>query len=222
MPYRKIPIVAGEIYHVFNRSVAKQPIFLNKRDFNRAIECIKFYQHGDLPFRFSHYNRLPKEQKDKITEMIKNNPKIIEILTYCLMPNHIHFLLKGLTENGVIKFMSNFQNSYAKYFNTKTERTGTLFQPMFQAVRIESDEQLIHVNRYIHLNPVTAYLIKNIGELDQYPWSSYPDYFDNSETFINKELILNYFKNISAYRQFVSDQVDYQRKLDNIKHLALE
>jgi len=222
MPYRKIPIIQGEIYHVFNRSVAKQPIFLSKRDFNRAIECIKFYQHADLPFRFSHFNRLPKEQKDQTSELIKNSPEIIEILTYCLMPNHVHFLLKGLTESGIIKFMSNFQNSYAKYFNTKNERTGTLFQPMFKAVRIESDEQLIHVNRYIHLNPITAYLIKTTDELEQYPWSSYPNYLGESITFINKELILNYFKNITAYKQFISDQVDYQRKLDSIKHLALE
>ena len=222
MPYRKIPIVSGEIYHVFNRSVAKQPIFLSKRDFSRAIECIKFYQRSDPPFRFSHYDRLPKEQKDQITKIINKTPPIIEILTYCLMPNHIHFLLKNLTENGIIKFMSNFQNSYAKYFNTKNERTGTLFQPMFQAVRIESDEQLLHVNRYIHLNPVTAYLVKSVSELEQYLWSSYPDYLSDSEGFTNKEFILKYFKDISVYKQFVSDQVDYQRKLDAIKHLALE
>lgn len=222
MPYRKIPIVAGEIYHIFNRSVAKQPIFLTSKDFQRAVDCIKFYLHGNLPIRFSHYRRLPKEQKDQMTKTIENSPKAVEILTFCLMSNHVHFLLRSLTEKGIIQFMSNFQNSYAKYFNIKTERTGTLFQPMFQAIRIESDEQLIHVNRYIHLNPITAYIVKTFADLEKYPWSSYPHYLDKSPSFVNKEPILNFFKDISTYKQFIADQVDYQRQLNQIKHLVLE
>lgn len=222
MPYRKIPIAAGEIYHVFNRSVAKQPIFLYDRNYQRAIELIKFYRHKDLPLRFSHYNRLPLEQKGQIGNLIEESPIVIEILAFCLMPNHLHFLLKGLTENGIIQFMSNLQNSYAKYFNIRHERTGTLFQPMFKAVRIESDEQLIHVCRYIHLNPVTAYIVKTIEDLENYPWSSYMYYLNNSSSFIRKELILSYFKDIKAFKKFTADQVDYQRKLDSIKHLSLE
>lgn len=222
MPFRKIPIVAGEIYHVFNRSVARQPIFLTPKDFSRAIECMKFYLHDNLPLRFSHYNRLPKEQKDQMSDVIKNSPPIIEILTFCLMPNHVHFLLKSITEKGIVQFMSNFQNSYAKYFNLKTDRSGTLFQAMFKAVRIETDEQLIHVNRYIHLNPATAYIISNIDELEKYAWSSYPHYLSSSPSFVNKDFVLSFFKNISAYKQFIANQVDYQRKLDKIKHLIFE
>lgn len=222
MPYRKIPIASGEIYHVFNRSVAKQPIFLYDRDYQRAIEVIKFYRHKDLPLRFSHYNRLPLEQKGQIGNLIEESPVVIEILAFCLMPNHLHFLLKSLTEDGIIKFMSNLQNSYAKYFNIKHERTGTLFQPMFKAVRIESDEQLIHVCRYIHLNPVTAYLVKTIEDLENYPWSSYIYYLSDSLSFISKELILSFFKNLKEFKKFTADQVDYQRRLNLIKHLSLE
>lgn len=169
MPYRKIPIVAGEIYHVFNRSIARQPIFISNSDSQRAIEVIDFYRHKDLPMRFSYYNRLPTYQKQKIVKIIAEIPPIVEILAFCLMPNHVHFLLKSLTDNGIIQFMSNFQNSYAKFFNMRHKRTGTLFQPMFKAVRIESDYQLTHVSRYIHLNPVTAYILKNIEELETYP-----------------------------------------------------
>lgn len=230
MPFRKIPIAAGEIYHVFNRSVARQPIFLTVKDFSRAVECIKFYLHGDLPLRFSHYNRLPMEQKDQMTKKIQNCPQIVEILSFCLMPNHVHFLLKSLTEKGIIQFMSNFQNSYAKYFNLRTDRNGTLFQAMFKAVRIETDEQLVHVNRYIHLNPITAYIVNNIMDLENYPWSSYPvycgakslSYLDSSPNFITKEPVLSLFKDIPTFKKFTADQVDYQRKLDEIKHLVLE
>ncbi len=222
MPLRKIPIVAGEIYHVFNRSVARQPIFLSSSDYRRAVECMKFYLHDNLPLRFSHYNRLPKEQKDLMDKTIKNSSRLIEILSFCLMPNHVHFLLRGLTEKGIIQFMSNFQNSYAKYFNLKTNRSGTLFQAMFKAVRIETGEQLMHVNRYIHLNPFTSYIVSNIADLEKYPWSSCPDYLDPSPSFINKEFVLSFFKDIPSYKQFIADQADYQRRLDEIKHLVLE
>lgn len=222
MPYRKIPIVAGEIYHVFNRSIARQSIFISDRDSQRAIEVIDFYRHKDLPMRFSYYSRLPVYQKQKLTKIIAETSSIIEILAFCLMPNHVHFLLKSLTDNGIIQFMSNFQNSYAKYFNIRHERTGTLFQPMFKAVRIESEEQLIHVSRYIHLNPVTSYILKTIEELETYPWTSYPEYLGKNTGFTSKDLVLGYFKNSTEYSKFVANQVDYQRKLNQIKHLVLE
>ncbi len=222
MPYRKIPIVAGEIYHVFNRSVAKQPIFISHKDYQRSIEVIDFYRHKDLPMRFSYYNRLAISQKQQLTKIIAETASIVEILAFCLMPNHVHFLLKSLTDNGIIQFMSNFQNSYAKYFNTRHQRTGTLFQPMFKAVRIESEEQLIHVNRYIHLNPMTAYILKTIKELEIYPWSSYSEYIGMTTGFTSKALVLGFFKNISSYQKFTTDQVDYQRRLNEIKHLILE
>ena len=137
------------------------------------------------------------------------------------MPNHFHFLIRGLTETGIKEFISNFQNSYAKYFNIKNDRTGSLFQPMFKAVRIESDKQLIHVSRYIHLNPITSYLIET-KDLNKYPWSSYSEYINNIESFIEKDLILNFFKSAKDYKKFVLDQVEYQRELDKIKHLVLE
>ena len=138
------------------------------------------------------------------------------------MPNHFHFLLKNLTEEGIKKFISNFQNSYAKYLNTKTGRTGSLFQQNFKAVRIESNEQLIHVSRYIHLNPVTAYIVKSTEELINYPWSSYPNYYKKEKSYLKKDLILENFRTANDYKKFVTDQVDYQRELDKIKHFVLE
>lgn len=102
------------------------------------------------------------------------------------MPNHFHFLIKELEENGTRKFISNIQNSYAKYFNTKNERSGSLFQEMFKAVRIESDEQFVHVARYIHLNPYSAFILDNINSIKVFPWSSFGDYLGtNSHSFVN-------------------------------------
>lgn len=222
MPYRKIPIVDGEIYHVFNRSIAKQPIFLTPIDYKRAINVLKFYQYQKPPLRYSYYNRLPVDLRLKFMEkLLFNGIPIVEIICFCLMSNHVHFLLKNIGEGGINQFMSNFQNSYAKYFNIKTGRTGSLFQPMFQAKRIETNEQLLHVSRYIHLNPVTAFLIKP-EEIKNYEWSSYKDYTEGIETFVKNKIILNFFRQPQEYEKFVLDQVDYQRELDKIKHLILE
>lgn len=224
MPYRSTAIVAGEIYHIFNRSIARQPIFLRNQDYQRAMEMVKFYIYAKPNLSFSHYKRLPLDNRKQFLENLQNSgEKQVSILAYCFMPNHLHFLLKGLKDNGIASFMRNFQNSFAKYFNAYNERNGALFQSMFKAVRIETDAQLIHVARYIHLNPVTAYIFKNIEELEKYPWSSYAEYLTNLESkIIDKELILGYFSSIQALKKFTSDQIDYQRKLDKIKHLVLE
>lgn len=138
------------------------------------------------------------------------------------MPNHFHFLLKQLQDNGISIFISKFSNSYAKYFNTKHERVGPLFQGRFKAIHIENDEQLIHVSRYIHLNPVVSSLI-NTEALESYLWSSYPKYLDLAMLdFVDKEMVMSFFKSEVKYKNFVLDQIDYGKKLEQIKHLILE
>lgn len=224
MPYRKTPLVVSEIYHVFNRSIARLPIFQSIKNYQRALDTLNFYQFEKVGLRFSHYNRLPQEQKSEFLKNIKlKNAKRLKILAYCLMPNHIHFLLKQLSDGGIANFMSNFQESYAKYFNIRGERTGALFQSMFKAVRIETDEQFIHVARYIHLNPLTSYVLKEFSELEVYPWCSFAEYMGKQNNgIVEKEELLGYFPSKNKLRDFTANQVDYQRKLAEIKHLVLE
>lgn len=221
MSFRKSPVIKGEIYHVFNRSIAQQPIFLNFKDYQRALEVFKFYQFDKPSLRFSFYNRLTTAQKNDFLLGFSTQNRIVEILCFCLMSNHVHFLLKNLTEDGITKFMGKFQNSYAKYFNIRQRRVGSLFQQNFKAVRIETEEQLIHVSRYIHLNPVTAYTIE-ATQLKDYRWSSYPEYLKRNSDFLSLDLILSYFKNSVDYEKFVMDQAAYQRELDRIKHLIID
>lgn len=224
MPYRKIFIATGEIYHVFNRSIAHQQIFPSQRDFQRILELIPFYRYKRPPLRFSHFIRLSQEQRITFINTLKNNQKKqIQILAFCIMPNHLHFLLKEVENHGIATFMRNLQNSYAKYFNTKNKRTGALFQSMFKAVRIETDEQLLHITRYIHLNPVTSYIIQQINTLSDYSWSSYRDYIGSRKSdIISTEQIRGFFPSLEKFKDFTINQVDYQRKLEQIKHLILE
>lgn len=222
MPYRKTIFATNEIYHVVNRSIAQIPIFKETRDCQRALEVIDFYRYIKPPLSFSHYKRLPKEDKEKFIESLRKQKTLMEIIAFCLMPNHCHFLLKQIEEKGISIFMRNFQDSYARYFNTKYKRAGGLFQSMFKAIRIETGEQLLHVSRYIHLNPVSAYLIEVRG-LENYRWSSFPEYINPSRSlFTNPDFILSFFKTKGVYKKFIFDQADYQRELEKIKHLVLE
>lgn len=220
--FRKVVLANDQIYHVYNRGVERRDVFTNKRDYYRALETLKYYRFANLPVKLSRYLTLPQEEKLKLMANIGNDDKLVEIIAFCLMPNHFHFLLKQKLENGISTFTANFTNSYTKYFNTRHERVGPLFQGIFKAVRIESDEQLMHVSRYIHLNPVSSFLIEP-KQLESYEWTSFPEYMGLSDKKIsNPEIVLDLFPSTQEYKQFVLDQVDYARKLEQIKHLTLE
>ncbi|PJE67259.1 hypothetical protein COU95_03460 [Candidatus Shapirobacteria bacterium CG10_big_fil_rev_8_21_14_0_10_40_9] len=224
MPGREIPLVTEEVYHIVNRGVASQPIFLNQKDYLRGLETIFYYQNQNIPLRYSFFLRLPVEQKTELLDNLKTKRKfLVEIIALCLMPNHVHLLLKQIQEKGISIFMSNFTNSYTRYFNTKRKRVGPLFQGKFKAVRVETDEQLIHLSRYIHLNPYSSYILKSLNELENYPYSSFPEYLDPKKSAnFSKEIILNNFQSLTSYKKFVFDQADHQKRLQEIKHLILE
>jgi len=224
MPFRKIPLVAGQFYHVFNRGIASQPTFFDQRDYQRLMEVIPFYKNNRPPFKYSKYLSLTLEERALLWEqLVKAKDFLVEIVAYSLMPNHFHFLLKQLKENGIRKFIANTINSYTKYFNTKRKRSGPLFQGRFKAVRVENDEQLLYLSRYIHLQPYTSYLVRNLKHLENYPYSSFPEYLGRiKEEVCNKEIILGNFKSKEKYKEFVFDNADYQRKLEEIRHLTLE
>jgi len=225
MPYRNEVLAPEQFYHIFNRGVARVPIYLASRSYLRFLDIVDYYRLSNTPLSFSKLLSLPREERENLLARLrKENAIHIEILVFCLMPNHFHFLLKQVTENGISTFMRNLQNSYVKYFNIKNERAGPLFQSMFKAVRIETDEQLLHVSRYIHLNPSTAYIVEP-EKLESYRWSSLGIYLNKdliNHSFVNPEIILSFFKNREEYKEFVLDQAPYQRELDKIKHLILE
>ncbi len=220
---RKLVFANDEIYHVFNRGVEKRPTFTDKRELKRAMLTLDFYRFAKPPLKLSKLLVTPQdEQVELLGKLKRDHEQLVEIICFCLMPNHFHFMLKQKTENGISTFVSTVANSYTRYFNTKHDRIGPLFEGIFKAVRIESDEQLIHVSRYIHLNPVSSFLIKP-EELENYEWSSYPEFLGLSDGKVAaKDLILDFFPSVEAYKKFVLDQADYAQQLNLIKHLALE
>lgn len=222
MPRRKRPLVNGEIYHIFNKSIDKKPSFVGKRECDIAIRTIAYYRHKNPPLKFSRFRRMKDVDRKQVLSTIKKD-RLVDILSFCFMPNHFHFLLKQNISRGISIFMSNFLNSYTRYFNTRKERVGPLFLSQFKAVRVETEEQLIHLSRYIHLNPYTSYVVKDALDLENYIWSSLVEYFGLvKRDLCRKNTILSYFKNNRAYKNFIYNHAAYQRELKRIEHLALE
>lgn len=219
---RKVIFANNEIYHIFNRGIEKKPTFTDKREYERAFITLDFYRYQNPALRLAKALDLEIGLREEFfSRLRKEGNKLVEILSYCLMPNHFHLLVKQLQEQGIKTFLSNFSNSYTRYFNTKHRRIGPLFQGIFKAVRVEDDEQLIHVSRYIHLNPVASFVLEEENLADYY-WSSLPEYLRGKEGICAKELILDLFSSTKKYREFVYDQIDYAKKLEAIKHLVLE
>ncbi len=177
MPGRLIPLITEEIYHVINRSISHQPVFVEKRDYDRCLEAMRYYQNIKPPIRYSRFLTLSNEnRKNLLDNLEKKHEFLVEIIAYCFMPNHRHVLARQIDENGISKFMSNLTNSYTRYFNVKHKRKGPLFQGKFKAVRVETDEQLLHLSRYIHLNPFSSCLVKSAEQAISYSYSSFSEY----------------------------------------------
>jgi putative transposase len=223
MPRRKTPLVNGVVYHVYNRGVNRQPIFFSPKDYKRALNVIEFYLPKDIPIRYSKFLQLPKDLQEEILDTTKQKERIVDIISYCLMPNHFHLLLKQNCENGIKNFTRNFQISITKYINKRHHRVGPLLQGPFKASLVENDNQILHVQRYIHLNPYTAYIVKNPEDIINYPWSSLGEYLETSDLKIcNKKLLQLFFNSKDKLLKFILDQADYQRKLKGLRHLTFE
>lgn len=217
---RKTPLASGEIYHIFTRSIADYHVFNDAIEFDRMMQLLRYYQF-DNELRFSEFLDYKMVQSfgfdAALKTVTKDKSPIVQIIAYCLMPTHLHLILKQLTENGISTFMSNTLNSYTRYFNTKHKRKGPLWESEFKNVLIKDDDQFLHLMRYTHLNPVTAHLVE---KPENWAFSSYKE-------FLSQDGVICKFNDIldikpSVYRKFVNDRISYQRELAKIKKIILE
>ncbi len=218
---RKDPLVEGEVYHIFNKSIAGFKIFNNDSEFSRMLETIRYYQKERPAIKFSKFLKLAQNSKGLHNKnTIASGEKLVEIIAFCLMPTHLHLLLKQLKENGISIFISNILNSYTRYFNTKHNRKGPLWEGKFKNVLVVTDEQLLHLSRYIHLNPVTAYLVDRPEEWSASSYGEYLSRVNENEKICKYDALLQIES--STYREFVLDRGLYQRDLAAIKDLLFE
>lgn len=199
-------------YHVFNRGVEKRDLFLDEQDYHLFLYYLYIYA-TPLKEVLNKYPELPMRLYPK------NLASDIEILAFCLMPNHFHLLIKNITRDGTSKLLKQVTNAYTLYFNQKYKRVGGLVQGRFKAAPIRIENTLLHISRYIHLNPLVAGLV---SDLESYPWSSFKSYISLEDTFAKKETVLSFFNSPNAYKDFVLDHADYAKQLEYIKHLAID
>ena len=213
---RKQDLVTGEYYYVFNKSIAGYRLFHEADHFLRMKQMMKYYQLGPWTWPFCHFMRLPEVQIEGFWNCFEAyrgiKEKQVDIVSYCIMPTHVHFILRQLKANGIATFMGNVLNSYSRYFNIRYHRSGPLWQSRYKSVLVRSDDQLLHLSRYIHLNPVTAFLV---SDPQDWPASSYEEYLRNA--FVEEEFISRpFFDKIdgpSDYKRFVEEEIPYQREL---------
>lgn len=202
-------------YHIYNRGVEKRQVFLDNSDYFRFIHDL--FEFNDEAYAQNIYYKLPSLKSYEVQpRKISKRKLLVEIIAFCLMPNHFHLLLRQNADNGIVKFMQKLGTGYTMYFNQKYQRVGGLFQGRFKAVLIEKDSHFLYLPHYIHLNPLDLKMpswrdkkINNISGalkfLESYRWSSYLDH-------IGKK---NFPSVISAnlFKKFYGTPKEYQKSL---------
>lgn len=207
-------------YHVYNRGVEKRLIFLDDADRKRFVFYLYFL--NDQNFFSEHFSRL--NGQGFASAKGKRDP-FVNIVSWCLMPNHFHLLLQQRVDGGVSKFMQKLGTAYTMYFNKRRERSGVLFQGVFKSRPVAEEIYLTHMSRYIHLNPLEL-RYKNLEErgvrdvnaalafLREYRWSSLPAYLEAPERkksfdkIISTAVLLHFFDSQpKEYKRFLEEWI---------------
>lgn len=130
-------------YHIYNRGVEKRDIFLDDQDYAVFLSYLKIYLSP----------RQEGPEKIYPSRKLKNFTDSIDLLCYCLMSNHFHFLIHQHNKTAITNFVRSLLTRYSMYFNRKYGRVGGLFQGTYKAVLIKSEQQLVYLTYYIHRNP---------------------------------------------------------------------
>ncbi len=186
MPYRGDVFAQNHYYHIYNRGAGKGLIFFNRGNYEYCLRLITRY--------YKQYGA--------------------KVIAYCLMPNHYHFLLRQETDQALSQFINVLFNAYVQAVNRQQGRKGTLFERRFRYVWVDHEDYLIHLCRYIHLNPVKANLVPLIQD---WPYSNYLEWIgQRAGTLKDEAFIRECFPNPEAYQQFVVDDQNEKRNLEFI------
>jgi len=220
---RKTKFANGEYYHIFNRGVDKREVFSDIQDYERFLLSMKLLNDKNdgamIEWRdFKKYN--PNTDYDDFLKLgFRKNKKIIDIVAYCLNPNHYHFILKQTSAKGIEKFMHKIAISHTKHYNDKYKRNGSLFQGSYKAIMIDSDEYLLHLSAYVNKN----HYIHGYKEKQEWKYSSLPDYLGKrNDSLVKKDIILDQFRGIENYKKFINDSSAYTKNKKELQRYLIE
>lgn len=225
MPERKHRFTFGEYYHIYNRGNSKQTIFLDVNDHVR-FQRMLFLANGSVSVRVNDV----RDNKVAFYSFDRGDA-LVAIGAYCLMPNHFHILLTPLVDGGVSLFMQKLTTGYSMYFNTRRERTGSLFEGKFKSKHVNDDVYLKYLFSYIHMNPLKLIdphwkkqdfkkqnEIKN--HLEQFPFSSLMDYLDydrKEKVILSKDAFPHYFSSPESVRKNIYTWFAARKDLADVK-----
>jgi putative transposase len=199
MPSRNITKddAPDSFYHVYARGNSHGKIFLDAEDYQTFLNLLRRYLSAE-------------EVKNNVGLSYPNFYNKLELVSFCLMPNHFHLLLYQHQQQAMPTFMRSLMTSYSLYFNKRYKRSGSLFESRYKASRISDDVYLQHISRYIHLNP---------RQWRSHKYSSLPYYLQQSEeTWIRPNRALEMFDSPADYIVFIEDYSGHKQMLDILKH----
>ncbi|MCX6766191.1 MAG: transposase [Candidatus Moranbacteria bacterium] len=201
---KKKEFISGEYYHIYNRGIEKRDIFMDEYDHGRFLETLKDFNSTDPAWKIEWL-----KQKGEIPK----GESLVEIVAYCLNPNHYHLLIKQIRDKGISIYLRKIGIGYTMYFNKKHERSGFLFQGTFKSSHINSDDHLKYLSAYVNCNSE----VHGICEAEKYRWSSLREYMSGEKALCNPEAIMKQFQNCKEYLDFAklnAKRVAEERKLE--------
>lgn len=217
---RHIQIAPEEFYHLYNRGVEKRKVFLHRADYER-FETLLYLANQTKPADLKYQGRSFAE----IREARAGDP-LVEIVAYCLMPNHFHLLVRECVEGGIARFMQKLTTGYTMYFNKRNERSGALFEGTYKARHVPDDRYFRYLVSYIHLNPIKLFDpkwkengIRDYAEaeryLEHYAHSSYLDYAGRERIqalILEKKTLLDIFRSVGDFKICVTEWLTYNAR----------
>jgi len=236
MTVKRPPLINREIYHIVMRGTEGRIIFPKEENYIRFIHDL--FEFNDEEATLSTYRihlQANTTRSDHVILERRKRKLLVEILAFCLMPNHFHLLLRQLKNQGISHFMQKLNGGYATYINKKYERQGHLFQGKFRAVHIKNEEQFKNGFVYIHVNPVDLIEpnwkengIKNVKKairfLENYRWSSYSDYLGkkNFPSVTSRDFITKVLVGSEGCREFVESWILHKAEIKKLGPIVLE
>ena len=236
MPIKRPQLVNGEIYHIVIRAIEELKLFRNKENCFRMIHDLFEFNDVDSVSSTPRWQMNKSPSRTVLANIDRKKRKIlVEILAFCLMPNHVHLLVRQVRDGGISKFMRKIGAGYGLYYNQKYKRSGHVFQGRYRMVHIKNENQLKTVFVYIHTNPVAIVVphwkekgIKNykkaIGFLEKYRWSSYLDYLDkkNFPSLTSREFLTKEMGGVKECKKFVDGWLKFKQELTDFDRVAIE
>ncbi len=218
---RKVQFINGEYYHIYNRGVDKRQIFLDEEDHLKFLKSLKEFNNK------SYYEERSKIVKEcglkELSSFLRKVEKVVEVICYCLNPNHFHLILKQLGEGGIPNFLHKIGTGFTNFFNKKYKRPGSLLEGPYKGIHIDNNNYLLWLSGYVNGNSE----IHKIAKADGYKWSSYGVFLGQrkSEIISGQEVILSQFNQLNKYKEyesFVKEVIKESKKRKDLEKYLLE